>query len=148
MVVEKSMLHVLKLHSLSWPIGGDSSGCIEEDLGASRGRGLVEASSFSLIEKWLVRRINRSQMCWWFQSFKGNFVLAFLFYSLWLISAFIYIYIFVWVRIPPSPHNACKSHRLIKVMDWLLGAFCFFHHFIYLFWSLHRLDGNTIFSNS
>jgi len=24
-----SMLHVLKLHSLSWPPGGDSSGCIE-----------------------------------------------------------------------------------------------------------------------
>jgi len=29
MVVKKSLIHVLKLHSLYWPPGGDSSGCIE-----------------------------------------------------------------------------------------------------------------------
>lgn len=48
-----------------------------------------------------------------------------------LASLCIYIivfFVFLWDRILPSPHNSMtlfKSYRLIKVIDWLLGAWLF-----------------------
>ena len=60
---------------------------------------------------------------------------------------FLHLYICVFCETTmPSSHNSLKSHRLIKVIDWLLGAFCFFHHSIYLFWSVFECApayGNT-----
>ena len=47
-----------------------------------------------------------------------------LFYNQWLIPTLICL-CFLWDHILPSSHNSFKSHRLIKVIDWLLGVLLF-----------------------
>ena len=99
----------------------------------------------SLRSKWMVRQINWSQMCEWFQSWWESYFLLSVLQPLAHSCIYIFVFfcetVFCPVLITPLSHT--------DSLKWLIGCsgLCFFHHFIYLFWSTFQFApvyGNTI----